>query len=109
MKSNRKATIEEERLLEYLIQKSTIVLPIDWKSKLLVCNMKDGEMGSLYLFPDGKNVDDRKFGKQISEFQFFDRDGIPVIVSLNVDEDGKLFELDIWKSNYERLIKLPEV
>ncbi len=75
----------------------------------MVRSMNDGMMGSLYLFPQGKTIAGRKFGKQISDFQFTDVDGIEVIVSLNVDEDGDLFELDIWKTDFGKLKKLPEL
>ena len=71
--------------------------------------MDDGEMGSLYLFPQGKINESRKLGRQISEFQFTDIDGVEVIASLNVDVDGVLFELDIWKTNFEKLVKLPDL
>ncbi len=48
------------------------------------------------------------FGKQISDFQFTDVDGVEVIASLNVDSDGNLLELDIWKTDFGKLIKLPD-
>jgi len=45
--------------------------------------------------------------KCVSEYQFNDVDGIIVIASLYVDNENDLFELDIWKTNYEPLKKLP--
>ena len=83
-------------------------MPKDWDKGLLVRSMSDGDMGSLYLFPQGKNLKNRLFGEQISELQFIDIDGVPVIASLNVDNEGNLFELDIWKTNFEQLKKLPD-
>lgn len=109
MKFYRIPTKTEEKLIELLIRKSSIEMPKDWKDGLLVCPMNDGGMGSLYLLPEGRIVSNRKFGKQISEFQFTDIDGVEVIVSLNVDSDGNLFELDIWKTNFKELIKLPDL
>ena len=47
------------------------------------------------------------FGKCVSEYQFNDVDGVIVIASLYVDNENDLFELDIWKTNYEPLKKLP--
>lgn len=35
---------------------------------------------------------------------FKDADGIPVIVSLNIDKDDCLFELDVWKINFDRVV-----
>lgn len=112
MKFYRMPTRQEEQLIELLIHKSFLEIPEDWKNGLLVCPMNDGEMGSLYLFPQGKIVKKRKFGKQISEFQFTDIDGVEVIASLNVDSDGNLFELDIWENKFwgthkvSRIIKM---
>lgn len=109
MSFDRIPTKQEEQLIELLVHKSSLKIPEDWKNGLLVCPMNDGEMGSLYLFPRGKIAKGRKFGKQVSEFQFTDTDGIEVIASLYVDSDGNLFELDIWKTNFSKLIKLPDL
>lgn len=109
MKLNRKPTSQEERLIEILLQKSFLEIPEDWKEGLTVRPMDDGMMGSLYLYPQGKNITDRKFGKRISDYQFTDVDGVEVIASLHVDSDGDLFELDIWKTDFGKLIKLPDL
>ncbi len=109
MELNRKPTIQEERLLELLVKKSSIAIPENWKDGLLVRPMDDGEMGSLYLFPQGKMIEGRRLGKQISDFQFTDLDGVEVIASLNVDNNGNLFELDIWKTDFEKLLKFPDL
>jgi hypothetical protein len=95
MELNRKPTLQEEKLIALLVKKSSWVIPGDWKEGLMVRSMNDRMMGSLYLFPQGKTIARRKFGKQISDFQFTDVDGIEVIASLNVNGDGDLFELDI--------------
>ena len=107
MESTRKPTIQEEWLLELLVEKSSVEIPKDWKEGLVVRPMNDGGMGSLYLFPHGKIIEGRVLGEQVSDFQFMDIDGIEVIVSLNVDSDGNLFELDIWKTDFGKLIKFP--
>jgi len=107
MELNRKPTFDEERLLELLIKKSSMTLPENWKENLFVREMNDGEMGSLYLFPNGEIKEGRILGKQVSEFQFTDRDGIEVIATLNLDDTGNLFELDIWKTDFSKLINFP--
>lgn len=109
MELSRKPTIQEERLLELLVKKSSIAIPENWKDGLLVCPMDDGEMGSLYLFPQGKVIEGRVLGEQISDFQFTDLDGVEVIASLNVDNNGNLFELDIWKTDFGKLLKFPDL
>lgn len=45
--------------------------------------------------------------KCVAELQFDDDDGVPILTSLNIDQDGKLFELDIWKVDYSPVIKYP--
>jgi hypothetical protein len=109
MQLNRKPTLQEEKLLELLVKKSSITIPENWKDGLLVCPMDDGEMGSLYLFPQGKLIEGRILGGQVSEFQFTDLDKVAVIASLNVDNEGNLFELDIWKTDFGKLLKLPDL
>lgn len=109
MELNRKPTIQEERLLELLVKKSAIAIPESWKEGLLVCPMDDGEMGSLRLFPKGKVSEGRVLGEQVSDFQFTDLDGVEVIASLNIDNEGNLFELDIWKTDFGKLLKLPDL
>ena len=42
----------------------------------------------------------------VSEYQFKDEDNVEVIVSLYVDENQGLLELDVWKTNFKPLIKL---
>ncbi|MCP5468844.1 MAG: hypothetical protein H7A32_06205 [Deltaproteobacteria bacterium] len=64
MELNRKATLEEEKLLEILIEKSSLPIPKNWKEELLVCLMQDGAMRSLYLFPPkGQVIEGRSMGK----------------------------------------------
>ena len=101
-------TPQEEKLLEILIRKSSIQFPSNWKDDLLVRPMKDDGMGSLYLFPRGEINTNRKLGKQVSELRFVDKDGTEAIASLNVDDQEKLFELDIWKTDFSKLIKIPD-
>ena len=70
-------------------------------SDRLVEDMKDGGMGSL-RFKDADNRE-RRLGKKIAEAEFTDEDGIPVSAVLNLDDNGELFELDIWKVDFTAL------
>lgn len=106
----RKLSQDERRLLEVLVQQSTAKFSSDWETNLLVKPLNDEGMGSLLLLPDGVTSEDKRtLGKQVSEYQFKDKDGIEVIASLNVDETGRFFELDIWKTNFSPLINIPKV
>lgn len=104
----RRPSPQEERLLEILINKASKAIPSDWKANLLVQTMEDGGMGSLYLFPYEVINNDRLLGERISEYQYIDEDGVNVIVSLNTDRQGYLLELDIWKTDFSPLIRMPQ-
>lgn len=49
------------------------------------------------------------FGGQVAEYQFTDADGVEVLASLNVDQDGRPFELDMWKTDFSPLIRIPDI
>lgn len=102
----REPTIEEVQLLDKLIENASIDLPLNWKSTLKVKPMNDGDMGSLLLFPNRANNCNRIFGEQISEYQYKDIDGVDIIASLNIDSNGSLFELDIWKTDFSPTKKI---
>lgn len=72
-----------------------------------VADVNDDGMGSLRLFPEGLKSPDAQFGKRASACQFTDEDGVEVIASLNLDQHGKLYELDIWKTDFGKLIQIP--
>lgn len=65
--------------------------------------MNDGRMGSLRFFgPAG-----RKFGEQVAEAEFQDEDGVVLSITINADQHGSLFEMDVWKVDFTPLIRLP--
>ena len=110
MKLNKKRKLNnlEIILLKKLLSKSNLILSYNLDNDLLVSDMQDGGMGSLLLYPpDVKENKPRVFGCQISECTFKDKDNVDVIVSLNLDEEGNLYELDIWKTDYNPIIQLP--
>lgn len=103
----RELNLQEKKLLEELISRSNIKIPSNWKNDLLVSPLHDGKMGSLTLFPHNTLNKERHFGVQVSECQFKDIDGVPVIASLYLDKDNELFELDIWKVDFSKLEMIP--
>jgi hypothetical protein len=109
MELNRKPTKEEEKLISHLINLSSRKFSYDWKENIMVRPMDDGGMGGLIIFFNKDQERNRLFGEQISEYCFLDEDGIDVIASLNIDNKGNLFELDIWKTNFSPLIKFPNL
>jgi hypothetical protein len=105
----RKPTDQELKFIDYLIQEAKGKISVRWSETLTVAPMDDGGMGSLLLYPEGKITTGRTFGRTLSEVEFKDADGVAVVAALNLDQHDDLFELDIWKVNFDRLIRLPEV
>jgi hypothetical protein len=71
-----------------------------------VMEMRDGGMGSLRF--EGTGGEDRRLGKTISQAEFVDEDGVPVSVTINLDQDGNLYELDVWKVDFSPLKRWPK-
>ncbi|MGT2430711.1 DUF6984 family protein [Cupriavidus basilensis] len=46
-------------------------------------------------------------GSDLASVEFFDEDGVAVIVTLSLDNYGDLYELDIWKTDFSPLRRLP--
>ena len=105
----RKLRLQEKQFISYLLsiaKDSDFILPS--LDSINVSDMEDGGMGSLLFHsPNVDNSGPRMFGKAVSEYSFNDQDGVLVTATLNVDTNREIFELDIWKVNFDRLIKLP--
>ncbi|HYU14411.1 MAG TPA: hypothetical protein VEK82_17680 [Stellaceae bacterium] len=77
-------------------------------AEAFVQEMPDGGMGSVQFCGASADPDRRRFGKQVAEGAFRDADGVPVSVTLNVDQRGELFELDVFKADFSPLTRYPE-
>ena len=108
MKNNsRKATKAELLLISFLVRKGNLILNDNWQEDLTVSPMDDGGMGSLILDLDSDTDAERTMGSQASECSFLDEDGMVVLAALNLDKNGKLFELDLWRVDFNPLKALP--
>lgn len=104
--AKRLLTPSEKRLVRALLARAGRTdLTEEWLDRAEVAPMDDGGMGSLRFYSSRMG----RMGKQISELQFRDTDGVDVIASLNADDSGALFELDIWKVNFRPMIRIPDV
>jgi hypothetical protein len=77
-------------------------------NQLLVEEMQDGGMGSLVFLRPDVDRSLRSFGHEVARGEFVDADGVLVSVAINTDEEGRLFELDVWKTNFAPLVAWPE-
>ncbi|MGO4153075.1 DUF6984 family protein [Cupriavidus sp. YAF13] len=71
----------------------------------LVEEMDDGGMGSLRFY--ASDARSRRLGEQLAKREFVDIDGIPVMVAINLDDHGDLYELDIWKVDFSPFNRFP--
>lgn len=50
---------------------------------------------------------ERRLGEVLGSTQFLDDDGVPVLVSLYLDQYGELYELDCWKTDESPVRRIP--
>jgi len=68
-----------------------------------VTDMNDGGMGSIrFIRPEAHPI-----GELLAEAQYLDSDGVLVVIFLNDDKIGQLFELDLWKVDSSPLVCYP--
>lgn len=105
----RSPTTDEGRLLLELARIGGIDDPQSWLGRLLVREMNDGGMGSLELSCTAQ--DSARSGVVLSKasVQFADEDGMRVVATLNTDERGVPLELDVWKTDFSPLRRIPTV
>lgn len=70
----------------------------------LVADLDDGGMGSIRFV----NNDLRIFGRELIMVEYIDQDNIDVLISIYLDDQDDLFELDIWKVDFNKLIRYPK-
>ena len=69
-------------------------------------DMDDGGMGSI-LFVGSHPNSNRELGVELGAAEFTDSDGIFVLVYLNADNFGELYEMEIWKGTGTPVISYP--
>ena len=105
----RRLTDSEKRLTKRLLSKAPDVqVPSRWLDDVMVEALPDGGMGSLRFCSGAGIAGDRKFGREAAELQFWDADGVVVLASLYLDARGEPFELDIWKTDFSPLVRIPD-
>jgi hypothetical protein len=68
--------------------------------------MEDGGMGSLRFFSPNKKT--QNYGYELVSMQYKDIDDIPIIITINMDDSGDIYELDIWKVDFSPLKQFPK-
>ena len=88
-------------LVEFLFELAAIPLEV---VSFTVQPLAEGGMGSLAIPPLDPG---RRFGSQVAECHFQDEDGIPVSVTLDVDQYGEPFEIDVWRVDFAPTVAWP--
>lgn len=71
----------------------------------LVEDMQDGGMGSIRFVASGEP--ERRFGDAVAEAEYIDEDGVLVSITINVDQNKNLYEVDFWKVDFSPLRRYP--
>lgn len=98
----RKIKETEYKLIKFLlnyIKTDTTKFPISQT----VYEYEGGKMGSINLI--NENATDYK--GDIAVAQYIDKDGVIVMITLTIDKNNNLLDLDFWKVNFEKLLKYP--
>ena len=94
--------LEQERpLVAYVFELAGIDVDID---SLIVRSLSDGGMGSLAIAPFETS---RRLGSMLAECHFYGPANVPTLVALNADQDGKPFEIDVWRADFSPLLIWP--
>ncbi len=100
MNSFRPLTGVEKCLLNHLINsQSEFFLNLPSTAKY----MNDGGMGSLTFDTTGEAT----HGKNLIEAEYMDSDGTPILITLILDKQNNIFELDFFKADFSGLITSP--
>ena len=102
---HRPLTLPELGLLLYLLRgKPGAERLLSGLHQAVVAEINPAGAGSLrFVGP----TSERRLGVVLGSTQFLDEDGVPVLVSLYLDQHGELYELDCWKTDESPLRRIP--
>lgn len=95
----------ESEVLEALLGMVPGNVKLPSEDEMLAVDLSDGGMGSIRLTDKSDRA--RKMGRELVTANYIDEDQIPVVISINLDQDGRLFEMDFWKVDYSPLKRYP--
>ena len=102
-KMSRNLRREEISLLRTLLKDHELGKALS--TDVPVRDLSDGGMGSIEFLPETDF--ERRKARCIAEADYMDSDGTRASFALNVDQHGRLFELDIWKMDFSPLQTYP--
>lgn len=96
---------EESSALDALLALAPKTAESPSKEGLFAVDLPDGGMGSIRLVQGADTP--RRMGRELVTAEYIDEDQVPVLITVNLDESGWLFELDFWKVNFKPLKRYP--
>jgi hypothetical protein len=99
----RKIRQNEKDLIQYLLQKLNLNVT-DYPINEDVFEYEGGKMGSISL-----NNNPDAYAGDLIQVEYIDTDNTPVRITLTHDTEGKLLDLDFWKTDFSKLLKYPSV
>ena len=103
MNAPRKIRDEEKAIVLFLLKKLKVSIaeyPIGWQ----VIEYEDGKMGSITF----GNGDSSNYAGDLIQANYIDADTIPVVITLTIDNENKLLDLDFWKEDFSKLLLYPK-
>jgi len=107
-KDLREINPSELRVLKLLLKQAERFIEIPHSDTILVLELDDGGMGSIRFIHSTEDQTQIQFGGNVSSLSFKDSDGVEVSVALYVDQFDRPYELDFWKKDFSRLVKIPK-
>ncbi|GEN22522.1 hypothetical protein HCU01_04710 [Halomonas cupida] len=98
----RKIEPAEEKLIAFLTRVGDVQLSLPAKQLVWVVNQEMRSIRADYC-PVGCRV------RSVASYEFEDDDGVPIIATLFLTDDGRFGELDFWKVNDEPVLRLPSI
>ena len=102
--NKKRALREEEKIIIQFLLSKLNVADIEYAISDTVEEYEGSHMGSINL--NNPNAD--LYDKDLIQAEYSDADKIPVVLSLTVDKNNKLLDLDFWKFDFSRLVKYPK-
>ena len=100
----RALTSDEAALIRFIASLSSSDVPLAALADTPVRVMDDGQMGSLEFV----GAEGRRAGRNAGCAEFSDADGVTVNAALLLDQEGRPFQLDIWKVDFTPLVRIPD-
>ena len=76
------------------------------KENIFAIDLSDGGRGIICI-TNGHEQPGRRMGRELVGAKYEDEDGVPVSISLNSDQHGEPFEIDMWKVDFSPLRRFP--